>query len=364
MGSSGVLLPFDYLLFVTGNMICPPNRFLRILNVLVMFFSTACMIFLIDVSFRTPDFVHPGYTVIQWITDDVYYLIPAFFNLFILFRRSSIRNLYNDIMRTLTVRQFRFIRFLLTVMTVFAVTDTVMTYHTQITKLTEHTPPIEILLADIVASLNNWVPNFTALYVCALTALRFHEQTQMHRMMRKIRREGISSSTVRTVIQMRKQFQYYVSEVNRLLGFAPLVISGYMFLMTPSTLMKLKLCPSQVGTGEIISATVLYSSLLAIVFSVDLLLKSTTELSDQMKELLLSDEKLHPLTQSLVQELSLDRICLTAWGLFDVNRKSLLTFCSAVINFTVLFIQLDIRVSTEDEEEEGPPERMNITASQ
>lgn len=203
--------------------------------------------------------------------------------------------------------------------------------------------PSYFLILYSFPSFNNWTMNLFIIYITAVGAFYLSECNRLSSAFQKIRKAPVKQLVIREILIQTQNSKDMIDRINRSLGFCPLFIIGYMFLLTPGDIMYLKTQNRMLPfTEAVYFGKTLFISL-AFIFAADFIESRHDELKDRLKEVLFLDPEYNVLSLSLVQALD-QKVGFTAWNLFDVNKKTLLAFSSAMITFTVLFNQLDVSV--------------------
>ena len=95
--------------------------------------------------------------------------------------------------------------------------------------------------------LNSWFNNAMILYVIMVMTLVLREENQLNRMSATVTNPSkMDSSVVQQMLSQRKHQQRLVSEINRLVGFCPLYMFGFMLILTPAIITDVRENPDTV----------------------------------------------------------------------------------------------------------------------
>lgn len=372
METERVIQWYDWLLFLSGgklyatsNLIFYANWTLKIVN------AAAYLLVMFADSIAPTVFDYGEESVVQWLADKANALLALSFSITLTYLGPQVTHLLDECLTGVDdigrsrIRTTASLLSLICFITIIgtAVSGMVLDANAVAADTTVRNFPLTIgaVLTGII-SVNSWFNNAMILYVVFILSLVHREQSALKRVAMSLKTPvRVEQTIVQQMLSQRKRMQFLVSEVNRLVGFCPLFMFSFMFLLTPSFIMDLKENKNVAAiVMEILFLLLSFAAIICLLAVVNRFFVRVDELSQVAIEQLYKIQDYDARCQDLVRELSVSNFNLTAWYLFDVQAKTFLSFFSAIITFTVLFNQLDMQRLKPG----GLPVGMNVTVPQ
>lgn len=339
MTPDSVFKAYDCFLLLSGNQIFVRNRISTITANVISIISLSLYFSLIAICFVDDDVSDLKFSAIQLIAEILYTAITCVNSLMILFNRQVIRDLLTDILRTVRRkdrRRLRLVVCLLTLVTLAATIFDVQNWFRRSLRAKTAIRRVQTLLSTVFV-LNNWILCMASIYLVAVLGLRYSEENRLTRALNAISRKSLTRDLMRRLLLEGSRAEDFASRISHRLGFCPLLLFGYLFLLTPAQI------TSSPRTHDLVFLTVTVASAVMILLTVDSMKRRSQGLRFLVKQMIFMEKEFDVLSHELVQQLD-DGIRLTAYNLFDVDIQTLLSFGSSLITFTILFKQLDITV--------------------
>ena len=197
-------------------------------------------------------------------------------------------------------------------------------------------------------SLHDWALISISVYLTVLRVIHLAEKRCIRGLMTMTRvaskRKSLSSVSARTVFNEVDGFIRLKDDAMKILSFFPFVCFSYMFVESVGSIIELqttlsnkKIAYSYTVVGHL-CGTVTHAFLISYMTS-DFCSESEKELKElQLNIVNRGDAKEWNFVLNKMKEAQ--DYEYKAYGFYRINKQLLLTFCSSLISFTVLFVQL------------------------
>lgn len=356
METQRVIEWYDWLLFLSGGKLYATSDLVFFVNwTLKLLNAAAYLMMMFADSFAPNVFDYGEESLVQWLSDKANALLALSFSITLTYLGPQVTHLLDECLSAVDdigrsrIRTTASLLSLICFVTIIATAVSGMVLDANAVSADTTDRALQLTVGAVLTgfiSVNSWFNNAMILYVIFILSLVHREQSALKRMAVSLKTPArVEKTVVQQMLFQRKRMQFLVSEVNRLVGFCPLFMFGFMFLLTPSFIMDLKQNNknSVAIVMEILFLLLSFAAIICLLAVVHRFFVRVDELSQDAIQQLYSVQDYDARCQDLVRELSVSNINLTAWSLFDVRANTFLSFFSAIITFTVLFNQLDIQ---------------------